>query len=476
MRIKWIIPHFVIAILFLLLYLFSFQASAELYYGILCTDSSNRTCSQGEAFAQVNNTSNPAKISAAIVSATLKNFTASAGYYGATYAVRDRYGGISDLRIAYYYGQSCLSTPSKISKFYPPTGSIGCNLGCEVKYRQNGDDETTTVSTTGKACNKAPDCAAQDVNMVWNSYLGVCQPVAPECEAGFKLVGNSCVEEKPCPDGMALQNGVCKAKENECPAGSTLMPDGSCKKAQCPDGQTMGDDGTCKKPKPEDSPDNCPAGQKADENGKCQFDTSFSGGDTCDVPPSCSGDPVMCGQARIQWRIDCNTRKNTNVSGGPCSPSGMPVCTGEKCDQVEYSQLIMQWRSACAAEKLLEKSNDTQGDNTGTTPTPDTSGVSDGELSGQAPNDGDATGAFSDGSNAGNGSGSGNGSGNGNGLNSSGYGWSRSCPTPPTVNLMGQAITFNVGPFCNWMVLGGWLVLLFSALLSLRILSSSSNS
>lgn len=370
--------------------------------------------------------------------------------------------------------KKCSDRASSVTKFYPPTGSVGCNRGCEVKYRQNGDDETTTYSSTGKTCNKSPDCAAQGVNMVWNSYLGVCQPVAPECPADHKLVGNSCIEEKPCPDGMALVNGVCKAKENECPAGSTLMPDGSCKKAQCPAGETMGEDGTCKKAKPEDSPDSCPAGQKADENGKCQFDTSFSGGDTCDVPPSCSGDPIMCGQARIQWRIDCNTRKNTNVSGGPCSPSGMPVCTGEKCDQVEYSQLIMQWRSACAAEKLLEKSSDTQGDNTGTTPKPDTSGVSDGELSGQAPNDGDATGAFSDGSNAGNGSGSGNGSGNGNGLNSAGYGWSRACPTPPTVNLMGQAITFNIGPFCNWMALGGWLVLLFSALLSLRILTSAS--
>ncbi|QWM99714.1 hypothetical protein DGN21_10605 [Xanthomonas sp. MLO165] len=69
----------------------------------------------------------------------------------------------------------------------------------------------------------------------------------------------------------------------------------------------------------------------------------------------------MCGQARIQWRIDCNTRKNRNVSGGTCA--AMPVCTGEKCDAVEYNSMLFQWRSACAAEKLLAKGTGDGGSN-----------------------------------------------------------------------------------------------------------------
>ncbi|PUE91339.1 hypothetical protein C7T87_24165 [Xanthomonas hortorum pv. hederae] len=69
----------------------------------------------------------------------------------------------------------------------------------------------------------------------------------------------------------------------------------------------------------------------------------------------------MCGQARIQWRIDCNTRKNRNVSGGTCA--AMPVCTGEKCDAMEYNSMLFQWRSACAAEKLLAKGTGDGGSN-----------------------------------------------------------------------------------------------------------------
>lgn len=478
MRAQRLIPHFAMSVLLVLFWLIP---SRSVYAADICT--AENPCEQGQAYQAA---MNRAKEAAAEYTALYPDFprypkvslSDSKIYYRAYIANGSNtitsgciVSASSNQRSCdYEFRQTCSSRGSKITKFYPPSGSVACDLGCEVKYRQNGDDETTTYSPTGNVCYKAPDCAAQGVNMVWNSYLGVCQPVAPECEAGFKLVGNSCVEEKPCPDGMALQNGVCKVVGEECPAGSTKLPDGTCHKKECPEGSVRGDDGTCKPPPKE----NCEAGDTECEKKNEQF----SGGDGCDVPPICSGSPILCGQARIQWRIDCNTRRNTNISGGPCSHSGTPTCTGEKCDAIEYAQLVMQWRAACAVEKMAENSSNSGsgGDNTGTTPTPDTSGVSDGELSGQAPNDGDATGAFSDGSNAGNGSGSGNGSGNGNGLNSSGYGWSRSCPTPPTVNLMGQAITFNVGPFCNWMVLGGWLVLLFSALLSLRILSSSSNS
>ncbi|MBZ3920492.1 hypothetical protein Xtri_13865 [Xanthomonas campestris pv. trichodesmae] len=139
-------------------------------------------------------------------------------------------------------------------------------------------------------------------------------------------------------------DGTCKPKDNECPAGQIKSPMGSCipGDGQCAAGEVRGKDGTCKRDGDGDGePD---AGE---DDGSAQ--QNFSGGDDCNSPPSCSGDLIMCGQARIQWRIDCNTRKNRNISGGTCA--AMPVCTGEKCDAMEYSSLLMQWRTACALER-----------------------------------------------------------------------------------------------------------------------------
>lgn len=56
---------------------------------------------------------------------------------------------------------------------------------------------------------------------------------------------------------------------------------------------------------------------------------------------------IMCGQARIQWRIDCNTRKDIKISGGSCD--AVPICTGKNCNAMEYAQLLMQWRTSCKA-------------------------------------------------------------------------------------------------------------------------------
>lgn len=247
--------------------------------------------------------------------------------------------------------KTCDKEPSKTTPFFPPSGSVRCVNHCEVSYRDNGDD-TTTYSPNGKSCQDKPDCEKQGKNMVWNSMLGVCQPVEPECPQGQVKVGNSCQKESPCPDGMALVNGSCKKKDEECPSGMIRSPLGSCipGDGQCASGEVRGPDGTCKRDKDNDG--------EPDPQGKDDPET-FSGGDSCNAPPSCSGSAIMCGQARIQWRIDCNTRRNNNISGGHCSQSGMPTCTGEKCNAMEYAGLVLQWRSACAAEKLAAKGAET---------------------------------------------------------------------------------------------------------------------
>jgi len=121
-------------------------------------------------------------------------------------------GGASTPSFVRYFdaNATCDKRPSKVTPFFPPSGSVRCMDGCESTFRNNADD-TSTYSPTGKTCQKKPDCAAQGRNMVWNAALGVCQPVEPECPQGQVKVGNACTDEKPCPDGMALVNGSCAA-------------------------------------------------------------------------------------------------------------------------------------------------------------------------------------------------------------------------------------------------------------------------
>ncbi|MDH1659867.1 virulence factor TspB C-terminal domain-related protein [Stenotrophomonas sp. GD03777] len=330
---------------------------------------------------------------------------------------------------------------------------------CEVVYRQNADD-TTTYTPNGKVCDKKPDCAAQGKNMVWNAMLGVCQPVEPECPQGKVLVGNACTDEKPCPDGMALVAGSCKKKDEECPSGMVRSPLGNCipGDGQCATGEVRGPDGTCKRDKDNDGePD--PTGP--DDN------DSFSGGDTCQSPPSCSGSPIMCGQARIQWRIDCNTRRNNNISGGQCSQAGMPTCTGEKCNAMEYAGLLMQWRSACALEKMAGEKPETPG---GSKSDANGNGVAD-VLEGQGTpaSTGDVAADVASAKNWGIGLST-------DRLDTSNmFGGGGSCPEPPSITIMGKTVSAGDMPyFCNVAAILRALILIFGAYTAIRILMGAS--
>lgn len=349
--------------------------------------------------------------------------------------------------------QSCAPQPGKVTPFFPPSGSVRCIGGCEVTYRDNGDD-TTTYSNNGRYCAEKPDCAAQGKNMVWNAMLGVCQPVEPECPQGKVKVGNACTDEKPCPDGMALVAGSCKKEDNECPAGMIRSPLGSCiaGDGQCAQGEVRGADGTCKR----------------DKNNDGEPDTddpeSFSGGDTCESPPSCSGSPIMCGQARIQWRIDCNTRRNNNISGGHCSQSGMPTCTGEKCNAMEYTQLLMQWRSACAMEKLASK-QDTPGQG-GTNGDANGNGVAD-VLEGR----GDVTPIGDGAADVASAKKWGIGLSTSNLDTSNMFGGGGTCPEPPAITIMGKTVNSADFPyFCRIAAILRALILIFGAYTAIRIL------
>ncbi|WP_448133687.1 virulence factor TspB C-terminal domain-related protein [Stenotrophomonas rhizophila] len=296
----------------------------------------------------------------------------------------------------------------------------------------------------------------------WNAILSVCEPPDDgKCKGGGKPNSLGQCAPEPCPEGMALQaDSTCKKKNEECPAGQIRSPLGSCIPGdnQCAQGEVRGKDGTCKKDKDGDGkPDE---GEEGGEDSTGKRKDEFSGGDDCSTPPTCSGSPIMCGQARIQWRIDCNTRRNRNIAGGTCN--AMPVCTGDKCDAMEYTQLVMQWRSACAIEKLAASKGDTPG---GAVTDANSNGVAD-ALEGQ--------GAVTD---------AGTGASDVSGAKKWGIGVSSSmldttdmfgggsCPQPPTIVIMGKSVSGSDVPyFCQLAAIMRALILVFGAYLALRIL------
>lgn len=340
-------------------------------------------------------------------------------------------------------------------------GSLGCRNGCDGMWSKNGDG-AMSWKATGDVCprNEKDNCERIGEGYFYNSLLKVCEPPEGKCQDGRKPNSLGQCAPEPCPSGMLQQaDGTCKNKDNECPAGQIKSPAGNCLPGdgQCAQGEVRGKDGTCKKDSDGDGqPDE---GEEGGEGPDGKKKDEFSGGDDCKTPPTCSGSPIMCGQARIQWRIDCNTRKNRNIAGGACNTP--PVCTGEKCDALEYSGLLMQWRTACALEKL----------NTGNGGSADTAAIRD-ALTGNAGTpdigaEGNPSGAFSDES--------GYGAGGYPGKftpDTSGFGYSRTCPSIPPVSIMGQTINFDTSVFCSWLVLGGQFVLIIAALVSLRIISS----
>lgn len=349
---------------------------------------------------------------------------------------------------------SCDKLPSFTSTFQPKSGSVGCNAGCEVAWYGNGDG-TSTAYHLGTVCQNETMPQTCTGDYYWNPRLNVCEPTRPECKAGEAPNAAGHCAPEACPAGMIEKaDGTCGPKAEECPAGNVKAPSGECLpgEGQCAAGEVRRDNGTCGKDSDgdgvadvdDDDPDNDPK-------------ESASGGDTCDAPPSCNGGAIDCMQLRIQWRIDCNTRRNRNVSGGSCS--SVPVCTGEKCDALEYAQLLQQWRATCALEKIAAKGDGTGGGG-------GDAGVVD--L---------LTGPGSINSNAGGGDSLEEGNpwadeGEEYEPDASGYGWSRSCPSPPSFTLPGgQSVQINLTPLCNWVSLGGSLVLILAGLLSLRIVS-----
>jgi hypothetical protein len=273
------------------------------------------------------------------------------GYYACT-----RSGTATGCNTAgrYYYflkADSCSARPDTTfsNELTIPTGSVGCSNGCAFQVQNNGDGTYTRRHQYmhDETCNVLPTCNTSGWYL--NHATSLCQPPQEVCERNEIKNPKTGQCQEACPVGLIMDStGACVPSREECPPGNVKAPSGQCLPGdgQCAAGEARRPNGTCgvdsdgdgQADEDDDNPDNDPDRETA------------SGGDSCNAPPSCSGGPIDCLQVKIQWRIDCNTRKNENISGGACS--AMPVCTGEKCRALEYSQLLMQWRTACALEKL----------------------------------------------------------------------------------------------------------------------------
>lgn len=346
------------------------------------------------------------------------------------------------------------SPPYSTAAGFPVQGSMTCNSGCVATWYNNGDGTWTGSYSSGLICSDEwlrENCAASGEGYTWNAYAGTCQPPKEACEANQSMdpLNGTCVDS--CPAGMKLDaDGACSAQEDDCPAGNVKAPSGECLPGdgQCAAGEARRPNGTCGK----DSDGDGEADEDDEDPENDPDKETASGGDSCDSPPSCSGGAIACMQVKIQWRIDCNTRKSANVTGGTCG--AVPVCAGKSCDALEYAQLLQQWKAACALEALASGAG----------------GGGDGvvEL---------LTGPGSINSNAGGGDSLDDGNpwsdeGEEHEPDASGYGWSRSCPSPPSLSLPGgQSVQIDLTPLCNWVSLGGTLVLILAGLMSLRIVA-----
>src|SRR5690606_3647466 len=155
------------------------------------------------------------------------------------------------------------------------------------------------------------------------------------------------------------------------------------------------------------------------------------------------------------------------ISGGGCSPRSMPVCVGESCDLMEYAQLMQQWNTRCAVEKLADGLLE-GGEGGGPGGPGDGEDGKDGDFDPYAAGQDDADSVSDDGVEAdaaftdeSNYEGLPGGTGE---LDSGGLGFSRSCVQLPVLQVMGASIDFNAngaaGTLCDWMRLGGQFVLI----------------
>ena len=189
-------------------------------------------------------------------------------------------------------------------------------------------------------------------------------------------------------------------------------------------------------------------------DGKGDGKGSISGGDCkSGRAPVCKGDPIQCYIAKEQWRTACLAeRGHGTVTGGSCKDNKPPECKG---DATQCYIVKQQFYQGCAAAQDKADRDAAQG-------YVDSNAKTIGEVSGSSMGD------------AGKGL-----EGNsqridlGKTLDLGGYGWSRTCPALPTVDMGKWGIfAMDSAPFCTIAQLIGNLLVAISLIFSVRYVFS----
>lgn len=213
------------------------------------------------------------------------------------------------------------------------------------------------------------------------------------------------------------------------------------------DGDGIGDNADFSPNDPTDGSDT-----PGEEDGDDEGDNTASGGGDCKAAPSCKGDGIQCNQLFQQWHIRCS---GATVTGDPTNCSSGYTCAG---DSVQCATVALLRKTACA----------TAGNGDGGTggPRGDANGngvpdVLEGSGAGDTgdPGEDDNVTRFGIGVDA-------------SLLDQENIFGGGSCPTPPSLTIMGKTISGSDFPYwCQAMAILRALILIFGAFTAVKILT-----
>ncbi len=171
-----------------------------------------------------------------------------------------------------------------------------------------------------------PDCSAPPPN----PCLGECGPddITPDFDHDGDGIPNQ-YDPDADNDGDGIPNGV--------------DPDF--------EGSPQADDDGDGIPNEQDNESGCPEGQV------CETDDTTSGGESCETPPQCKGDPIGCAILRDTWKDRCESDQQLKGAGTckgeqgftPFSCKGDPIAcamigqmTQERCDAINFANSLEQ--------------------------------------------------------------------------------------------------------------------------------------
>ena len=323
--------------------------------------------------------------------------------------------------VAYPTGATCSSRtpPSGSGQFNAGIdGTLRCSLGCQQILSQ--DENSWSFTATGATCssqNWGPSSCPS--NYAWDSSFNNCTPLPPDTDGDGVPDDQDAWPFDPTRTADTDNDGI--ADEFD------AFPSDPGENADT-DGDGVGDNGDIK---PSD-PDNGKDGGTGNET-----DNVSTGGGNCSTPPNSSGDAILAQIAYQAWA----TR---------CASEGL----GSKLDGIKTAIENQPTPMATAISGALGGSgggSNIDGDVSGMSLDEGVSGITGGFPGGEGEGEGEPV-EFD---------------------NAGFFGGSRTCPELPVITVLGAEMDFNVPGLCTYFSIGASLVLLFAAVVGMRIIGGA---